>query len=95
MSASRNGSRRFLLVRLPVGEFQQHIAVARQRRAPADQIAAAKLGKCGQQLRLTAQPAPIQRNGDRVRRCIALFAGLNGLPHLLPDRCARDTALPM
>ena len=71
-----------------LGERQQNVAVAEQRRTPADQIAAAQLGKCRDQFRLVAQPAAVVRDDDRVRLCIPLLGGLERIAPL----AARDAS---
>jgi hypothetical protein len=48
-----------------IRQLEQHLAVARQRRAPAGEVLAAELGEGGHQLRLLREPY-LAINSSRV-----------------------------
>ena len=82
------GQRCGAIVRWRVTALQQHIAVAGERRAPADQVAAAEIGQRGQQLWLTPNQRRYSATATACAAASPCMAGLNGLPHLLPGAVA-------
>jgi hypothetical protein len=65
-----------------IGQFKQHVTVARLRGAPTHQIAPMQFGKRRHQIRLVTDPGTILRD-HLVTRAVSALSILNGFAHLL------------